>query len=77
MTEFPSLPSLPEWVPYPHVVWFVVEGVVIGLIGLLVRDFLGPAVQALVALGNVLLFVGGASAVLGGLAWVVLVASNR
>lgn len=77
MTEFPFLPRLPEWVPYPLVVWFVLEGVVLGLVGFLIRDYLGPLVQGVVTLGNVIFFVGSAAALFGGLAWVVLVALNR
>lgn len=77
MTEFPYLPALPEWVPYPLVVWFVAEGMMLGLVGFLIRDYLGPSVQGLVTLGNVIFFVGSAAALFGGLAWVVLVALNR
>jgi hypothetical protein len=71
------MPSLPQWVPYPLVVWFVIEGLVLGVIGFLIRDYLGPLVEGLVTLGNVILFVGSVTAISGGLAWVILTAVNR
>ena len=67
------LPSLPEWVPYPYVVWFVVEGLVLGVLGTLVRDVLGPSAAWAVTLGNVVAFVGVSTAVLGAVAYLVLV----
>lgn len=71
------LPALPEWVPYPLIVWFVIEGIALGLVGFLVRDYLGPYVAELVVLGNVVFFVGSVTALFGGLAWLVLTALNR
>lgn len=71
------LPALPEWVPYPHLVWFVVEGLVLALLGTLVRDLVGPSVPAAVVLGNVVLFVGVSTAVLGGVAYFVLVSVRQ
>lgn len=76
MAELPSPPSLPEWVPFPRVVWFVVEGAVIGLVGFLLREAL-PGVESAVTVGNIAFFVGGVSALLGVVAYLVLVATNR
>ncbi|MFB6361583.1 MAG: hypothetical protein ABEH59_09715 [Halobacteriales archaeon] len=71
------MPSLPPWVPYPIVVWFVIEGIALGVVGFLIRDYLGPLLRGLVTLGNVILFVGSVTAIFGGLAWLVLTAVNR
>lgn len=77
MAAFPRLPDLPSWVPYPLVVWFVVEGVALGLVGFAVRDLLGPAVPGAVTVGNVVIFVGTLTAIGGTIAFLVLVAANR
>lgn len=77
MDAFERMPSLPPWVPYPLVVWFVIEGIALGVIGFLIRDYLGPLVDGLVTLGNVILFVGSVTAIFGALAWVVLTVVNR
>lgn len=76
MAELPWLPSLPDWVPFPRVVWFVVEGVVIGLAGLLLRESLEPH-QLAVTIGNIAFFVGTVTALLGIAAYLVLLAANR
>lgn len=73
MIESRWRPSLPDWVPYPRVAWFVTEGVAIGLVGLLVRELLS-SVQIAVTLGNIVFFVGSATALLGSLAYLVLLA---
>jgi hypothetical protein len=72
-----ALPNLPAWVPYPLVVWFVLEGIALGLAGFVIRDYLGPYVQALVTFGNVVFFVGSVTAIFGGLAWIILTLVNR
>lgn len=77
MDVLDSLPSLPDWVPYPRLVWFVVEGVLLGLVGLLIRESLGPHVQGLIVAGNVVYVVGGLTAVFGVAAWIVLLVLNR
>ena len=77
MSALEHLPSLPPWVPFPRVVWFVIEGILLGVVGFLIRDYLGPQVSGLVTLGNIVFFVGAVTALFGGLAWVVLVAINR
>lgn len=77
MAAFLWLPPLPAWVPYPKVVWFVVEGVLLGLAGLVVRDGLGPALPALVIVGNVLLFVGAVTTGFGVVAYAALLLANR
>lgn len=69
-------PSLPEWVQFPRVVWFVIEGIAVGTAGLLLREALAP-VQAAVIVGNIALFVGSTSALLGIVAYLVLVVANR
>jgi hypothetical protein len=71
------LPSLPAWVPFPQVVWFVVEGVLLAAVGLLVRNALGPSVGGLVIVGNIVMLVGSLTALFGALAWLVLYAANR
>lgn len=76
MTESRWRPSLPDWVPFPRVAWFVSEGVAIGLAGLLLREALS-SVQLAVTLGNVAFFVGSATALLGIVAYLVLLAVNR
>lgn len=77
MSVLERLPTLPAWVPFPRVVWFVVEGILLGLVGVLIRDYLGPQVSGLVTVGNVIFFVGAVTALFGAVAWVVLVALNR
>lgn len=67
------LPQLPEWVPYPFIVWFVIEGVVLAVLGVLLRDLVGPVSTTAVALGNVVAFVGVGTVVLGSMAYFVLV----
>lgn len=69
-------PSLPEWVQFPRVVWFVIEGIAVGTAGLLLRETFEP-VQAAVILGNIAFFVGSTTALLGVIAYLVLAASNR
>lgn len=76
MPELRWRPSLPEWVQFPRVVWFVVEGVAIGLGGLLLRTALS-GIQAAVTVGNVAFFVGSTTALLGIVAYLVLVVTNR
>lgn len=77
MNALERMPELPPWVPFPLVVWFVLEGVGLGLIGFLIRDYLGPHVAGLGTLGNVVFFVGSVTALFGGLAWIILAAVNR
>ncbi len=67
------LPDLPEWVPYPYLVWFVAEGLVLALLGVLVRELAGPSFPGAVTLGDVVLFVGVSTAVLGSMAYFTLV----
>lgn len=76
MPELRWRPSLPQWVEFPRVAWFVVEGIAIGLAGLLVRSVLTGS-QPAVTLGNVAFFVGTTTALLGILAYLVLAAVNR
>ena len=77
MSWLDRLPRLPDWVPFPKVVWFVFEGIAIAVVGVVIRDALGPSVQGLTTLGNVLFFVGSATALFGTLAWIVLLVLNR
>lgn len=77
MSALDRLPRLPDWVPFPKVVWFVIEGIALGILGFLVRDYLGPSMQGLTTLGNVIFFVGSATAIFGAVAWLVLWALNR
>ncbi len=71
------LPTMPPWVPFPNVVWFVIEGIALGVVGVLIRDLLGPSVQGLTTLGNIIFFVGSATAMFGIVAWVALYLLNR
>ena len=66
------LPDLPPWVPYPYLAWFVVEGVALAVLGLALRDLVGPSSPTAAALGAVVLFVGVSTVVLAGLAYFVL-----
>ena len=77
MAWIERLPTMPEWVPFPKVVWFVLEGIALGIVGVLVRDLLGPLFWGVTTLGNVVFFVGSATAMFGALAWVVLYLLNR
>lgn len=71
--EPPSwLPDLPAWVPYPFLVWFVVEGAVLAVLGVLIRDLAGPVVGWALTLGNVLLFVGVSTVVLASVVYFFL-----
>lgn len=76
MAELRWRPSLPPWVQFPRVAWFVVEGIVIGLAGLLLRGTLS-GIQTAVTLGNIAFFVGTTTALLGVVAYLVLAALNR
>lgn len=76
MPEVRWRPSLPQWVQFPRVAWFVVEGVAIGLVGLLVRATLS-GIQSAVILGNIAFFVGTTTALLGIVAYFVLAVFNR
>lgn len=76
MIESRWRPSLPDWVPFPRVAWFISEGVLIGLAGLVLREALAD-VQLAVTLGNIAFVVGSVTALLGIVAYLVLVALNR
>lgn len=76
MTASRWRPNLPEWVQFPRVIWFVIEGIAVGTAGLLLREALAPA-QAAVTVGNIAFFVGGTTALLGIVAYLVLVLANR
>lgn len=69
-------PSLPGWVQFPRVVWFVIEGVAVGTAGLLLRTAFAP-VEAAVIVGNIAFVVGSTTALLGIVAYLVLVVANR
>lgn len=77
MNWLDRLPMLPDWVPFPRLVWFVFEGLLLGVAGFLLRDAVGRSSEVLVTLGNVVIIVGFVTALIGTLAWVVLVAVNR
>lgn len=76
MIESRWRPRLPDWVPFPRVAWFVSEGIAIGLAGLLLREALS-GVQPAVTLGNIAFVVGSVTALLGVVAYLVLLALNR
>lgn len=77
MNWLDRLPTLPDWVPFPRLVWFVFEGLLLGVAGFLLRDAVGRSSEVLVTLGNVVIIVGFVTALIGALAWVALVAVNR